>query len=668
MLTRQDSRVLIEAFTEIRNEMTGVGTKRDKSALGSANVIVPRLPDIALQNLPRISGMIERAVFLHILHGFRGNWYKLKVGEGENPEKLQRYINKLKGGFRKSMRRCAALGRQWGDGFAVLGIDDGGLPDEPVNEDNIRSVRWIKTYTINEMRVERGREFTVIPHDPEYYRLYVKGVLSPDYEELPEDDSVRLSSNYIGLRDRKTITDFRWHKSRVVRISGKYLYDEALRETGGYHDSVIQSMFNAWAQWNQGLAASSSMLQDYDEFTLGIQGLGDSINPDLKSEEEINKARKKIVQRGLTIDLSRSVARGLIYDKEHEIPGTLTRSYSGADKIMERLEDTWCAVSSVPKFKMFNTIGSTGLATGVQAATVLKIEWAILVQEYLEDSCRDELEKIAKYCALAMDSPIDSNTESLEVEFPLSAVLSPLETAELQKIISERDKNNIESGLYTGLEARYAYERAEFDINLNLEPLDRTREASRGMLIKSVEEKTKISSNTKGKSSRVISEDLDEPTGEEVNEEGRNLASVFKNKTEVITTQAQNTRETESLRQDDATPVRAIVPWNGLEIGVQYFPLEKRHGKRLQAAYGHIRKTRSPDDGMAIDVYMVIGSSSQKVYEVEQIINQEFDEYKYIIGANSIDHAKDIYLSAMPRAFMGRVRLISLDYLRGFLV
>lgn len=93
MITRQDSKFLVQAFTEIKNEITGIGTTRDKSALASANVVVPRLPDIALQNLPRISGMIERAVFLHILHAFRGSWYKLKVGEGENPEKLQRYMN-----------------------------------------------------------------------------------------------------------------------------------------------------------------------------------------------------------------------------------------------------------------------------------------------------------------------------------------------------------------------------------------------------------------------------------------------------------------------------------------------------------------------------------------------------------------------------------------------
>ena len=641
MLTRQDSKILVNAFADIRNEMTGVGTSRDKSTLASANVTVPRLPDIALQNLPRVSGMIERAVFLHILHGFRGNWYKLKVGEGQDPEKLQRYINQLKGGFRKSMRRCAALGRQWGDGFAVLGIDDGGLPDEPVNEERIGSVRWIKTYTLNEMRIERGREFTVIPHDPEYYRLYVPGALSSDYNELPEDSNVRLSNNFIGLRDRKTITDFRWHKSRVVRISGKYLYDEALKETGGYHDSVIQAMFNAWVQWTQGLAASSAMLQDYDEFTLGIQGLSDSLNTDTKSEEDLQKAQEKIVTRGLAIDMSRSVARGLIYDKDQEEPGTLTRSYAGADKIMERLEDTWCAVSSVPKFKMFNTIGSTGLATGVQAATVMKIEWAILVQEYLEDCCRDEMEKIARYCTLADDSPINSDTESLEVEFPLSAVFSSLEMAELQKLISERDKNNIESGLYTGLEARYAYERADFDINLNLESLDEDREESKGMLLKIIENKVTPKQRT---GDRPI-------TDRQPSSNGNGRART----------------DGGELRQDDATPSRAIIPWNGLEIGIQYFPLEKRHGKRLQAAYGHIRKTKSPEDGMAIDVYMIIGSNSQKIYEVEQVINQEFDEYKYIIGASSIDHAKDIYLSAMPRAFMGKVRVVTLDYLKSFL-
>ncbi|MEM7556353.1 MAG: phage portal protein [Cyanobacteria bacterium P01_A01_bin.84] len=608
--------ILSQAFSEIRNAMTGLGTERDKSTYTEINVNVVRLPDIALQNLPRISGMLERAVFLHILHAFRGDWFNLVVGESEDPEPLQKYMRELKGGFSYSLKRTAALGRQWGDGFALLGIDDGLPPDQPVNEEAIASVRWIKSYTMNQVRVEWGRGFGLIPHDPEHYRLYMPGEDLPDY-------GAKTGSGIVARGDRRIIQDFLWHKSRVIRFSGKYLYDEALRESGGYHDSVIQAMFNSWLKWKQGLTASSAMLQDYDQFTLGIEGLGQLVNPEGKTEAEKTEATQKILHRAMTLDMGRSITRGILYDKTLEEPGSLTRSYSGADQIMQRLEDAWSAASGVPKFKLFNQIGATGLATGVQAATIMKVEWAIAVSEYLADTCKDEISKLAQYCMRAGDSPISSDTDTLKVDFPLNVIFSQIEIAEIQKLISERDKNNIESGLYTGLEARYAYERSQFDVNLNLEPMEVEREQSRDSLLRW--------SQTRHRRSLSVSD-----------------------------SQTQG----EELRIDDATRVQKIITWQGFKIGLQYLPFQKRHGKVLPVAYGWIGGTKGADN-MALDCYFV-PMPENKVFVVEQYINGEFDEEKFIIGAKSLNQARDIYLQCMPREFLGSIRKENIEYINSF--
>ncbi len=120
-------------------------------------------------------------------------------------------------------------------------------------------------------------------------------------------------------------------------------------------------------------------------------------------------------------------------------------------------------------------------------------------------------------------------------------------------------------------------------------------------------------------------------------------------------------------RTDDATPVKRILKWQGFEIGLQYLPFEKRHGRVLPAAYGHFRRTRGAD-GMAVDVYVGTNLASPLVFVVDQVIDGAFDEEKMIIGVNDAAEARMIYGQAMPKEFFGGMREISLAELEEYRV
>ncbi|NEZ65530.1 hypothetical protein D0962_22660 [Leptolyngbyaceae cyanobacterium CCMR0082] len=124
---------------------------------------------------------------------------------------------------------------------------------------------------------------------------------------------------------------------------------------------------------------------------------------------------------------------------------------------------------------------------------------------------------------------------------------------------------------------------------------------------------------------------------------------------------------TEDIKTDDATPTKRVLKWNGFEIGLQYLPFEKRHGRVLPAGYGHFRKTKGAD-GMAVDVYVGTQLTSPKIFVIDQFINGEFDEEKMVIGVERIEDAIAIYTAAMPREMMGGVREISLEQLREYKV
>jgi phage-related protein (TIGR01555 family) len=129
----------------------------------------------------------------------------------------------------------------------------------------------------------------------------------------------------------------------------------------------------------------------------------------------------------------------------------------------------------------------------------------------------------------------------------------------------------------------------------------------------------------------------------------------------------QQGRMDSAQRTDDATPAKRIIRWQGFEIGLQYFPFDKRHGKVLTAGYGHFRRTKGAD-GMAVDCYVGPNLDSSKVFEVTQLIDGQFDELKMVIGVDRMEDAIAIYLAAMPRERLGGIREITLDDLAQYRV
>ena len=135
--------------------------------------------------------------------------------------------------------------------------------------------------------------------------------------------------------------------------------------------------------------------------------------------------------------------------------------------------------------------------------------------------------------------------------------------------------------------------------------------------------------------------------------------------------------EAEALTQERAiaanrndgrrSPSRRILKWKDFEIGVQYFPFQRRHGRTLSAGYGHLRRTRGAD-GMALDCYIGTNLSSDRMFVVTQLIEGKFDEEKIMIGFTSPNAAEQAYLEVMPAPMYGGIREISLEDLEPYRV
>lgn len=162
--------------------------------------------------------------------------------------------------------------------------------------------------------------------------------------------------------------------------------------------------------------------------------------------------------------------------------------------------------------------------------------------------------------------------------------------------------------------------------------------------------------------------ELEEKTEEEQQQGGLNnqLSGIFDQSNE----EQGTSNESEAVELSESfnfASAKQILKWNGLEIGVENNPGDRRHDKVLKSGYGHIRGTKGAD-GMALDVYFHRDvpnpdiKTSDKLFKITQLDqNGNFDEHKYMAGYASKTAAKQAYLAQMPKAFFGGIKKVTIN-------
>lgn len=422
-----DSIALIKAFSQIYNNATGLGTPSDKVMQARINPGVAILNDMELMNLPRNNSLVATMLDLYPNEAM-GAWADIDWGKNTTLEtsEIWAYMRDLKykegeTDAKLALRDASSLGRQFGDGFILLGLADGLRLTEPINYDRIRSLEWLKVI--------------------EGYR-----VLTSD-DKIWEFEGIKI------------------HRSRFLRFPGRRLVGDAYRFNLYRNDSIFQAAFEDFARFTQGLQAGANMLLDFDLFTFGMQGLGQVIKADVQNKT--TKGEEWIKSRSEAINIGKSVARMLLYDLQNEKPDHLNRTYSGAENIMDRLERIWVACSGIPRYKLLNEALAGGLASSTLASAILNFQWATALKRWQEFTWLDPIEKLVKIVLNCRDfSRATAKIQGWAVHFPLAYQVSPYEQMELENLAANRSKTLKELGVFTPYEIRQAYKNPEFSVNL----------------------------------------------------------------------------------------------------------------------------------------------------------------------------------------------------------
>jgi ppGpp synthetase/RelA/SpoT-type nucleotidyltranferase len=107
-----------------------------------------------------------------------------------------------------------------------------------------------------------------------------------------------------------------------------------------------------------------------------------------------------------------------------------------------------------------------------------------------------------------------------------------------------------------------------------------------------------------------------------------------------------------------------VVEWPKGSVRVGKNPDGSEFRTEMKADYGYIPGTESAGDHERVDVYIGPDQDADYVYAVEQLDDDgEFDEYKIMLGFDSLESAEEIFSAHAGEERMGDISEMAFDYL-----
>lgn len=444
---------LLDSF---QNVLTGLGIAgRDKRVSAKA-VHAIGVEDTILEDfhaaIPIARKIVDRIPF----EGTR-KWINFLNIKAELKTEFETIFRTLK--TREKFKEAWVNARKVGGSLIFMAINDGLLPEEPVNEQNIESISSLVILERKNLEI-LTENITSDINDPnfqlpEIYRFHVIAGQQTDHINI--------------------------HHTRILRFDGLRVSQLQFVNNGHWHDSVLTSMLNPIQNYSTSNDAMAAIMQDFRVNVLKMNGLGDLI-----SASGEDKLRKRLE----VLNLSRSVLGILAIDGENEEYQQNTPNLSNFDKILATVVDRLVAESEIPHTVLLGR-SPTGMAGSGESE---RREFYDNIASKQETTLRPELEKLLRYIMLSKQGPTNGQIDpDLAFEFLPLFKLSEKEEAEVRKNISIADKNYIELNVVSEGEvasSRFGGERFSTDTKLfkaheemlerEQEPLDLEEEEKNG--------------------------------------------------------------------------------------------------------------------------------------------------------------------------------------------
>lgn len=420
---RDALRAVVDSWQQLQPALASTG-----QAAASRNTFVSdvRLSDYTLAGAYRQDWLVRQAVDAPARDMVRA-WYD--VVSDDDPDNARAVADTLeRWRIRPMFRRALELARLMGGAGIVVGADDLGTPDMPINMAALRRISWL--------RVVDRRYLTVL-----------------ERETSPDRPGMWSTPTMYTCGSRETGTIQRLHASRVIGFYGDPVLEDERDEVDGWADSVLETRWRALAQYQRASQAIAVAAERFTKTLLKTKQLAS-----IMSEPDGASKLLTRVQRLQSLLAAGNVAA---IDSEIEELQEMGLPMAGLSDLVVQLRANVAAALERPQSRIFGQQqGTTRTGSDADERTYYDS-----IQAQQEDDVQPQLRRLCDLMIASREGP----TMGRPLEYRLMArslmQAQPLDAAEAAAKLASADRVYIDAGVVTPSEVRR--ERFEADWSLD---------------------------------------------------------------------------------------------------------------------------------------------------------------------------------------------------------
>lgn len=416
------------------NLATGLGTSRDKrtyNAIYRELDILDEECESLFDSNDLCRKVIEKLPSEALRHGVTLN--------GVDPDDSQRILSVAERlGVMDKVLEARCWGRLFGGGAILLGVQGGGNPLEPLDDERVTGLSFLEVLDKRDLVPER------------WY-------MDPAQSNFGRVELWRINpAASVGMQLNTVV-----HESWLVMFGGARTTRREKIRRAGWDMSILQSARTALADADGNWASVCHLMTDLSQAVFKLRGLVDLI---AAKEEDAVKTRLELIETG------RAVCRAVLLDADNG--EEFERKATPLDKVPELIDRTWQRVAAAFDMPVTELIGIS--SAGFQASGENDMrKWynsVAVERRYLKPM----LERLLRF--IARGEGVDAT--DLCVEFPSLYQPSAKETSEARLNDAKADEIRIRTRMLTPMEITQSrWGRGEYGENIALDPAITEREA-----------------------------------------------------------------------------------------------------------------------------------------------------------------------------------------------
>lgn len=411
------------------NTTTGIGVSgRDKRV--TATVTPNEFSFDELQNLWQGDALAARIVEGHAEELVRAGW-DFSSGDDQFDEVVEDAADGLN--LQAVIKKALCFQRALGGAVILLGVQDGSKNvtnlQNPLDIKKVKTLDYLSVFSANEASVERVYSN---PLSPNYGKAEVYKITPKQVSDAPA---------------------FLVHESRLLVFDSQQ-FGKFRDKSNGWGQPILSRCFDALRDFSIAFQAAAHLLNDFSQTVYKSNGLKEI----LASEN----GASIVLNRMASIDIARSVARGVMLDGDEDLQRVATPT-TGMPELLDKMAEQLAASAKMPVTLLFGQSPAGLNATG---SSELRMYYDAVSSEQ-NSLIRPQLNKLYTVICKALGA---SETPKFKIRFNPLWQMSDLEKAQIRAQLAQADAVYLANGVLTPDEiAMSRFGGVEYSIDVSID-------------------------------------------------------------------------------------------------------------------------------------------------------------------------------------------------------